>query len=157
MGMLWKIQKICSTMGTKNFEIDEEMSKVYQMYQSEKSPIFDSQKSTKTTRKLHIMSQLYAVKVCQLFCNTRYMAMFACKHANSIEGSKYESTASLLHSTVNTEQAGRVSLNTWWCCKLWILSMNRRIFLVSWWLISLNIKIFLVSVYKSRVSQCIAM
>ena len=41
-------------------------------YQSEKSPIFDSQKSTKTTRKLHIMSQLYAAKVCQLFCNTRY-------------------------------------------------------------------------------------
>ena len=26
MGMLWKIQKICSTMGPKNFEIDEEMS-----------------------------------------------------------------------------------------------------------------------------------
>ena len=23
--MLWKIQKICSTMGTKIFEIDEEM------------------------------------------------------------------------------------------------------------------------------------
>ena len=41
-------------------------------YQSEKSPMFDSQKSTKTTRKLHIMSQLYAAKVCQLFCNTRY-------------------------------------------------------------------------------------
>ena len=35
--------------------------------------------------------------------------------------------------------------------------MNRRIFLVSWWLISLNIKIFLVLLYKSRVSQCIAM
>ena len=30
----------------------------------------DSQKSTKTTRKLHVMSQLYAAKVCQLFCNT---------------------------------------------------------------------------------------
>ena len=42
-------------------------------YQSEKSPMFDSQKSTKTTRKLHIMSQLYAAKVCQLFCNTRYI------------------------------------------------------------------------------------
>ena len=28
MGMLWKIQKICSTMGTKNFEIDEEMSEI---------------------------------------------------------------------------------------------------------------------------------
>ena len=41
-------------------------------YQSEKSPIFDSQKNTKTTRKLHIMSQLYGAKVCQLFCNTRY-------------------------------------------------------------------------------------
>ena len=45
-------------------------------YQSEKSPIFDSQKSTKTTRKLHIMSQLYAVKVCQLFCNTQYFSKF---------------------------------------------------------------------------------
>ena len=42
-------------------------------YQSEKSPIIDSQKSTKTTRKLHIMSPLYAAKVCQLFCNTRYV------------------------------------------------------------------------------------
>ena len=40
-------------------------------YQSEKLPIFDSQKSTKTTRKLHIMTLLYAAKVCQLFCNTR--------------------------------------------------------------------------------------
>ena len=28
MGMLWKIQKICSTMGTKIFEIDEEMSEI---------------------------------------------------------------------------------------------------------------------------------
>ena len=28
MGMLWKIQKICSTMGKKNFEIDEEMSEI---------------------------------------------------------------------------------------------------------------------------------
>ena len=28
MGMLWKIQKICSTMGTKFFEIDEEMSEI---------------------------------------------------------------------------------------------------------------------------------
>ena len=42
-------------------------------YQSEKSPIFDSQKSPKTLRKLHLMSQLYAAKVCQLFCNTRYI------------------------------------------------------------------------------------
>ena len=47
-------------------------------YQSEKSPIFDSQKSTKTTRKLHIMSQLYAAKVCQLFCNTRYIYTMVC-------------------------------------------------------------------------------
>ena len=28
MGMLWKIQDICSTMGTKIFEIDEEMSEM---------------------------------------------------------------------------------------------------------------------------------
>ena len=28
MGMLWKIQKICSTMGTKIFEIDEEMFEI---------------------------------------------------------------------------------------------------------------------------------
>ena len=41
-------------------------------YQSEKSPILDSQKSPKTLRKLRIMSQLYAAKVCQWFCNTRY-------------------------------------------------------------------------------------
>ena len=41
-------------------------------YQKGKSPIFYNQKSTKTTRKLHIISQLYAAKVCQLFCNTRY-------------------------------------------------------------------------------------
>ena len=32
-------------------------------YQSEKSPIFDSQKSTKTTRKLHIMPQLLSILV----------------------------------------------------------------------------------------------
>ena len=41
-------------------------------YQSEKSPIFDSHKSLETQRKLHIMSQLYASKVYQMFCNTRY-------------------------------------------------------------------------------------
>ena len=40
-------------------------------YQSEKSPIFDSQKSPKTQWKLHIVSQLYASKVYQMFCNTR--------------------------------------------------------------------------------------
>ena len=45
-------------------------------YQSEKSPIFDSQKSLKTQRKLHIMSQLYASKVCQTFCNTRYIFIY---------------------------------------------------------------------------------
>ena len=28
MGMLWKIQEICSKMGTKFFEIDEEMSEI---------------------------------------------------------------------------------------------------------------------------------
>ena len=28
MGMLWKIQKICSKMGTKIFEIDEEMPEI---------------------------------------------------------------------------------------------------------------------------------
>ena len=28
MGMLWKIQKICSTIGTNFFEIDEEMSEI---------------------------------------------------------------------------------------------------------------------------------
>ena len=42
-------------------------------YQSEKSPIFDSHKSPKTQRKLHIMFQLYASEVYQMFCNTRYV------------------------------------------------------------------------------------
>ena len=28
MGMLWKIQKICSTVGTKILEIDEEVSEI---------------------------------------------------------------------------------------------------------------------------------
>ena len=41
-------------------------------YQSEKSPIFDSQKSTKTTRKLLKMSHIKAYKVDQTFCNTLY-------------------------------------------------------------------------------------
>ena len=41
-------------------------------YQSEKSPIFDSQKSKKTRRKLLKMSHLKAHKVYQMFCNTRY-------------------------------------------------------------------------------------
>ena len=42
-------------------------------YQSEKSPIFDSQKSKKTRRKLLKMSHIKAYKVDQMFCNTRYM------------------------------------------------------------------------------------
>ena len=41
-------------------------------YQSEKSPIFDSQKSKKTRRKLLKMSHLKAYKVYQMFCNTQY-------------------------------------------------------------------------------------
>ena len=88
--MIWKIQDICSKMGTEIFEIDEKMSgiidakvgnpqnstsiksanlsqpwnlaffqdyifKKYVNFQSQrvpkwKSPIFDSQKNTKTTR-----------------------------------------------------------------------------------------------------------
>ena len=28
MGMLWKIQEICSKMGTKKIEIDEKMSEI---------------------------------------------------------------------------------------------------------------------------------
>ena len=40
-------------------------------YQSEKSPIVDSQKSPKTSRKLQKMRQLQASKVDQMFCNTR--------------------------------------------------------------------------------------
>ena len=100
-------------MGTKIFEIDEEMSEiidakvgnpqnstskkwanfsqpwnlaffqdyifhVYMLifkckeYQSEKSTIFDSQKSTKTTIKLLKICQLKAFKVDQEFCNTLY-------------------------------------------------------------------------------------
>merc|ERR1711884_241580 len=46
-------------------------------YQSEKSPIFDSHKSPKTQRKLHIMSQLYASEVYKMFCNTRYNTLFS--------------------------------------------------------------------------------
>ena len=41
--------------------------------QSEKLPIFDSQKSTKSTIKLLKMSQLKAFKVDQTFCNTLYI------------------------------------------------------------------------------------
>ena len=43
-------------------------------YQSEKSPIFDSQKNKKTRRKLLKMSHIKAYKVDQMFCNTRYTA-----------------------------------------------------------------------------------
>ena len=42
-------------------------------YQSEKSPIFDSQKSKKTRRKLLKISHIKAYKVDQMFCNTRYI------------------------------------------------------------------------------------
>ena len=42
-------------------------------YQSEKSPIFDSQKSKKTRRKLLKMSHIKAYIVDQTFCNTRYI------------------------------------------------------------------------------------
>ena len=41
-------------------------------YQSEKSPIFYSQKSKKTRRKLLKMSHIKAYKVDQMFCNTQY-------------------------------------------------------------------------------------
>ena len=41
-------------------------------YQSEKSPIIDSQKSKKTRRKLLKMSHIKASKVDQMFCNTLY-------------------------------------------------------------------------------------
>ena len=44
-----------------------------QEYQSEKSPIFDSQGSTKKTRKLLKISHLLAYKVDRMFCNTRYI------------------------------------------------------------------------------------
>ena len=44
-------------------------------YQSEKSPIFDSQKSKKTGRKLLKMSHIKVYKVDQMFCNTRYAKM----------------------------------------------------------------------------------
>ena len=43
-------------------------------YQSEKSPIFDSQKSTKTIRKLLKMNHIKVYKVDQMFCNTLYLA-----------------------------------------------------------------------------------
>ena len=42
-------------------------------YQSEKSPIIDSQKSKKTRRKLLKMSHIKASKVDQMFCNTLYI------------------------------------------------------------------------------------
>ena len=45
-------------------------------YQSEKSPIFDSQKSKKTRRKLLKMSHIKASNVYQMFCNTRYFDIF---------------------------------------------------------------------------------
>ena len=48
-------------------------------YQSEKSPIFDSQKSKKTRRKLLKMSHIKAYKVDQMFCNTRYVVNFCFK------------------------------------------------------------------------------
>ena len=41
-------------------------------YQSEKSPIIDSQKSKKTRRILLKMSHIKAFKVDQMFCNTLY-------------------------------------------------------------------------------------
>ena len=46
---------------------------VHKEYQSEKSPIIDSQKSPKTSRKLQKMRQLQASKVDQMFSNTRYI------------------------------------------------------------------------------------
>ena len=44
-------------------------------YQSEKSPIFDNQKSKKTRRKLLKMSHIETYKVDQMFCNTRYVLL----------------------------------------------------------------------------------
>ena len=48
-------------------------------YQSEKSPIFDSQKSKKTKRKHLKMSHIKAYKVDQMFCNTRYQGCAWCR------------------------------------------------------------------------------
>ena len=45
-------------------------------YQSEKSPIIDSQKSKKTRRKLLKMIHIKASKVDQMFCNTLYDVQF---------------------------------------------------------------------------------
>ena len=75
-------------------------------YQSEKSPIIDSQKSKKTRRKLLKMSHIKASKVDQMFCNTLYIMvsspiglsefwesepMWICKNINSIhdQGRRY--------------------------------------------------------------------
>ena len=44
-----------------------------QEYQNEKSPIFDSQKSKKTRKKLLKLSHIKAYKVDQVFRNTRYL------------------------------------------------------------------------------------
>ena len=44
-----------------------------QEYQSEKSPIIDSQKSKKTRRKLLKISHMKASEVDQMFCNTLYV------------------------------------------------------------------------------------
>ena len=48
---------------------------VHKEYQSEKSPIIDSQKSKKTRRKLLKMSHMKTYKVDQMFCNNRYCVL----------------------------------------------------------------------------------
>ena len=52
--------------------------------QSDKLPIFDSQKSTKTTIKLLKISQFKAFKVDQAFCNTLYL-----QHNTGADGDYY--------------------------------------------------------------------
>ena len=54
-------------------------------YQSEKSPIFDSQKSKKTRRKLLKMSHIKAYKVDQMICNTRYNQVVSSRDASTEE------------------------------------------------------------------------
>ena len=70
-------------------------------YQSEKSPIFDSHKSPKTLRKLHIMSQLYAYNRCFATPGSRVDTMETIKsHIHTVCLTLFRSyTLPILHSS----------------------------------------------------------
>ena len=83
-------------------------------YQSEKSPIFDSQKSKKTRRKLLKMSHIKAYKLDQMFCNTRYVFKYTgCRHFHVDIYVEYKKFHYNNHLSIKQFEVGIYISETW--------------------------------------------